>query len=58
MQEYEYVDRPRGSAKDSINLAVDTLCTLGPGISPPPPPRDTQHTRPLYYSRNLISGLP
>jgi len=31
-KEYEYVDRPRGSAKDSINLAVDTLCTLGPGL--------------------------
>ena len=30
-QAYDLVERPRGTLTERINLAVDTLCTLGPG---------------------------
>lgn len=31
LQQYDYVDRPPAPLMDQINLAVDSLCTLGLG---------------------------
>ena len=33
LQQYDYVDRPPAPLTDQINLAVDSLCTLGPGAN-------------------------
>ena len=33
LQNFDLVARPQGSAQDRIRLAVDSLCTIGPGGS-------------------------
>ena len=33
LQNYDLVARPQGSVQNKVDLAVDSLCTIGPGAN-------------------------